>query len=193
MPMKQEFGHASRRMYPDQIGIAISLPAEAPSISQLYWRLPKAASNQSGRAEHLGIDITAKRGTSVIAPADGHVIWSFFEPLFGNRVVIDHGKDRQGRRLRSSYWHMSSRSVKVGDTVHRGQKLGGVGNTGVLAGGILHLHFAVLHEADNGKLDEVDPSLFWFGGRGKVVCFDQRKNWPNATFKLTYPVVCRAK
>jgi len=192
-PMKQNFGSTSRGMYPDQISIAISLPPEAPSVSQLYWRLPKAASKQGGRVEHLGIDITAKRGTPVIAPADGRIIWSLFEPLFGHRVVIDHGKDRQGRRLRSSYWHLSTRSVRVGDQVKRGQKLGGVGRTGVLAGGILHLHFAVLRDSETGKLDEVDPSLFWIGGVGKVVCFNQLGPRSGPSFKLTYPVACRAK
>jgi murein DD-endopeptidase MepM/ murein hydrolase activator NlpD len=183
------YGASLKKMYPDQITIDVVIPANAPSIFQHYRRFPKSVSEQ--REEHLGIDIVATEGTPVIAPADGRVITSLIEPIYGNTVEIDHGLDAQGRRLKGIYKHMQFRSVDVGDKVRRGQKLGGVGRTGLLSSGVLHLHFELRRENANGRFIAVDPSQFWAKGVGKITCYRNSKRWPRKPFRLTYPVVCR--
>lgn len=187
----QEFGASRKKMYADQLTINVVLPANAPSISQNFWRFPKTNAGQEQREEHLGIDITAKKGTPILAPAPGRVAKSYFEPMFGHTIEIDHGTDSTGRRIRTLYKHMSARLAQSGDVVVRGQRIGALGKTGILSAGILHLHFEVLREGQDGRVVPVDPSAFWMNGVGRATCFTHSKNWPDTPFKITYPVQCR--
>jgi murein DD-endopeptidase MepM/ murein hydrolase activator NlpD len=173
-------------MYRDQITTEITLPATAPSVSQQFWRLPDGMYDREGRREHLGIDITAAKGTPVLAAATGQVIASFYTPAYGHQVTIDHGGG-----FRTGYWHLNSRRVEVGDTVKRGQLLGGLGKTGLMASNTLHVHFVVMKRAAGGRFLPVDPSAYWTGGPGRVECFDPKRHWSDRPFKVTYPVLCR--
>ncbi len=89
------------------------------------------------RGFHSGIDLVAKTGTPVYAAAGGKVVLSSWYYGYGNCVVVDHGNG-----LKTRYAHLSGYSVKVGDTVGRGQQVGKSGNTGNSTGP--HLHFEVI-------------------------------------------------
>ena len=91
-----------------------------------------------------------KVGKKVIATADGTVRSSRYYGSFGNYIEIDHGNG-----YITAYGHLSNRSVKVGDKVNRGQKIGEVGNTGRSTAP--HLHYEVQY-----KNKAVDPSPFYF-------------------------------
>ena len=95
-------------------------------ISQTYW---------SG---HHAIDIAAAYGTAVVAAASGTVVMAGWRSYTGggNVVWIMHGA-----KLYSTYNHLSTWSVKVGQTVSAGQVIAHVGLTGVTTGP--HLHFEV--------------------------------------------------
>jgi murein DD-endopeptidase MepM/ murein hydrolase activator NlpD len=56
--------------------------------------------------------------------------------------VIDHGIDPMGRRVKTRYGHLSAASVRVGQSVDRGDKIAEVGESGVVTGP--HLHYEVL-------------------------------------------------
>jgi len=185
----QKYGASVGNMYPDQITIAEILPANAPSINQHYRRLPGGGGQE--RDEHLGIDITAAKGTPVLAAAAGRVVLSLREPMYGNTVIIDHPPGADGTVMRTLYKHLNSRSVRAGDTVARGQPIGGLGRSGLLASGILHLHFELRKRNARGRYDAVDPGGWWTGGRGRVTCFDATLDWPDSPFRITYPVACR--
>ncbi|GAC1486436.1 MAG: hypothetical protein NVS2B15_00840 [Pseudarthrobacter sp.] len=95
---------------------------------------------------HRGQDLVAQCGTSVLAAASGTVTFvGWHQYGGGNRVVIDHGNG-----LETTYNHLSSASVKVGQTVTRGQVVALSGTTGASTG--CHLHFEV---QVNGEV--VDP------------------------------------
>jgi len=187
----QPYGKVGYKMYPEQITIDTILPENAPSIFQNYRVFPDNAPASLKRDTHLGIDIVASRGTPVIAPADGVVARVAKSAMYGNAVEIDHGPGPGGRPMRTIYKHLDSVAVEVGAHLKRGQKIGGLGRTGILSANILHLHFELRQKADNGRYRAVDPGLYWMGGRGRVVCFDARKHWPQRPFRLTYPVACR--
>ena len=96
---------------------------------------------------HRGEDLVAQCGTDVRAAASGTVTFAGWHPFGGgNRVVIDHGNG-----LETTYNHLSSSSVKVGQKVSRGDVVALSGTTGASTG--CHLHFEVMV---NG--DVVDPT-----------------------------------
>ncbi len=83
---------------------------------------------------HRGTDFHAPSGTPVVAANDGVVIIAqgmFYE---GNLVVVDHGQ-----QFSTLYMHLSKIEVKVGDRVHKGERLGLSGATGRVTGPHLHL------------------------------------------------------
>ena len=85
---------------------------------------------------HAGLDFAAPIGTPIFAAAGGVVASAEHHPMFGNTVTVDHGN-----QLSTLYAHASRLSVKPGDIVRKGQKLGEVGTTGRSTGP--HLHFEV--------------------------------------------------
>lgn len=91
---------------------------------------------------HQGIDLVSTKGDkSILAAADGVVIAAGILDTYGNRVLLRHNIN--GKEMDTLYAHLSSYSVKVGDTVKQGQKIGVMGETGRSFG--IHLHFEV-HE-----------------------------------------------
>lgn len=90
---------------------------------------------------HSGMDIGAPSGSKILAVNSGTVVKSTFNNSYGNYVMIDHGGG-----IVTLYAHMSSRLVKTGDVVARGQQIGKVGSTGWSTGA--HLHIEVIKNGD---------------------------------------------
>lgn len=95
---------------------------------------------------HTGQDFAIQCGNNVLSAAGGVVTFAGWHTYGGgNRVVVDHGNG-----LSTSYNHMSSISVKVGQEVERGELVGLSGTTGASTG--CHLHFEVIIDDET-----VDP------------------------------------
>jgi murein DD-endopeptidase MepM/ murein hydrolase activator NlpD len=93
--------------------------------------------NEISSSRHSGIDLAAPTGTEVKAPNNGKVTLAMNDLLStGNTLVIDHGMG-----LFTSYYHLDTITVKVGDVVEKGSIVGTVGTTGFSTGP--HLHYAV--------------------------------------------------
>jgi murein DD-endopeptidase MepM/ murein hydrolase activator NlpD len=172
-------------------GEAAFLPANAPSISQGYNPTSRDVFNTEHVHNHTGIDIVAHKGTPVIAPAVGVVTASYFEIIYGNRVEMDLGRDENGRYVKARFLHLKKRLVQVGDTVSRGQQIGTLGATGLLAAGIPHVHYEIQVGTKQDALEPINPHWLWADGVGIVTCFDRRRTWPERPLKTTYPVPCR--
>ena len=91
---------------------------------------------------HNGVDLVGEGGTAVCSVCDGKVVSSTIITdksnrtwEWGNYVCVE----ADGKRI--YYCHLASRSVKVGDMIKKGQRIGIMGNTGYSLGA--HLHFEV--------------------------------------------------
>jgi murein DD-endopeptidase MepM/ murein hydrolase activator NlpD len=85
---------------------------------------------------HHGTDFGARRGTPILAAADGKVIFSGWKGGYGKVIKIKH-KDNYV----TLYAHQSRLKAKVGQHVSAGQVIGFVGSTGRSTGP--HLHFGL--------------------------------------------------
>lgn len=93
------------------------------------------------RRQHNGVDLSAPRGTPVYATADGIVEMAQYYSSYGNYVQIGHGG-----ALETRYAHLSSYTVREGDSVEMGDLIGYVGSTGRSTGP--HLHYEVRVEGE---------------------------------------------
>jgi murein DD-endopeptidase MepM/ murein hydrolase activator NlpD len=94
---------------------------------------------------HTGIDIAAPWGTPILAPADGTVIFTGWMPANGMLVILAHGNG-----LSTTYSHLSTTEVHVGERVRRGDAIARIGSSGWSTGP--HLFFEV---RESGR--PVDP------------------------------------
>lgn len=83
---------------------------------------------------HEGLDMSTGYGSRVGAVAAGTVIRVGWRGGYGRAVEISHGGG-----VTSMYAHLSSISVRYGQHVVAGQRIGGVGSTGASTGNHLHL------------------------------------------------------
>ena len=176
------YGKVARSTSAD--GSMIVMPAGAPSISRGF----DGNSNEGAGDGHVGIDIVATAGTPVLAVASGEVRAVTGDPFSGKRIVIDHGKDGSGTGYSTHYFHLDYQLVKTGDRVNRGQIIGRVGATGLLAP-YAHLHFEI-HRGD-GFGQAVNPHEYWLGGPGRVTCFAPGASVQTERFRIIYPVECK--
>ncbi len=100
------------------------------------------------RSVHRGVDFSARKGTPVVAPADGVVTFSGKWKTYGNVVEISHGYGYVTR-----YAHLEKQLVRKGQKVKRGDVIARVGSSGKST--FSHLHYEVVTD---GK--RVDPLKF---------------------------------
>ncbi len=104
--------------------------------------------NGTPKNPHYGVDVAAKPGTPIIAPAGGIVSFAKTDLyLTGGTVIIDHGHG-----LSSVFVHLSRLHVVVGQHIEQGERLGLVGATGRASGP--HMHWGM-----NWFDVRIDPEL----------------------------------
>ncbi|HYE90866.1 MAG TPA: M23 family metallopeptidase [Terriglobales bacterium] len=118
--------------------VLAALPSKWPVRGALNSGFGPRPSPWTGAPEfHAGVDLAARPGTPVSAPAPGTVRSAGAAAGYGVAVVVDHGHG-----IESRYGHLQSVSVARGQRVERGQQLGLSGNTGRSTAP--HLHYEVL-------------------------------------------------
>jgi murein DD-endopeptidase MepM/ murein hydrolase activator NlpD len=83
------------------------------------------------------LDIANRKGTPIIATADGTVTFAGPKGFLGKVVIIKHGYGMTTR-----YGHLQKVSVKRKQNVKRGDTIGYMGNSGRSTGP--HVHYEVL-------------------------------------------------
>lgn len=85
---------------------------------------------------HSGIDFAARKGTTILAAADGTVRETDFDKSVGKYVILQHINGEM-----TYYTCCEEVLVKQGDEVKAGSRIATVGNSGASTGA--HLHFAL--------------------------------------------------
>jgi len=88
------------------------------------------------REFHRGVDIAARMGTPILAPADGTVRYVGTQRALGKTIVIRHGYG-----VETIYGHLSEHMLERGQKVKRGEPIALMGTTGRSTGP--HLHYQV--------------------------------------------------
>jgi murein DD-endopeptidase MepM/ murein hydrolase activator NlpD len=123
----------------EQGRVLASTPTIAPVLGLITDGYGRRKDPFTGRlAFHRGLDISARRGTPIHAPADGIVVFAGRNGGLGRTVRISHDFG-----FTTVYGHLDKISVEAGDLVQRGQEIGLLGNSGRSTGP--HLHYEV-HE-----------------------------------------------
>lgn len=99
------------------------------------------------RRMHAGVDFLARMGSDVYATAAGTIKEVAENNGRGKFIVIEHANG-----YLTSYSNLSLQSVKAGESIKKGQKIGESGNSGLSTGP--HLHYEV--RIDNKPVDPVD-------------------------------------
>ncbi len=104
---------------------------------------PRIAPTPGASTYHMGIDISASDGTSVITSADGKVVFTGYNLLRGYYIKVEHGGNAEGMVITTLYQHLSTIEAETGDEVTQGEEIAKSGHSGIGTGP--HLHFEV-HE-----------------------------------------------
>ncbi len=130
----------------------LQLPNSARRASFADHRTYRHNGKDIGKAVHLGVDLASVANAEIPAANSGKVVFTGFEGIFGNSVVIDHGFG-----LMSLYAHLNEIHVEKDMMVKKGVIIGRTGMTG-LAGGD-HLHFSMMvHDVFVNPMEWWDPS-----------------------------------
>lgn len=113
------------------------------------------AGSHWSKGYHTGVDFLVPTGTSVRAVAAGRVVAAGWGGSYGYQVVLRHADGRY-----TQYAHLSAISVRAGQDVTAGRRIGRSGSTGNVTGP--HLHFEVRTGPDFGS--DVDPLAYLRAG-----------------------------
>jgi murein DD-endopeptidase MepM/ murein hydrolase activator NlpD len=123
--------------FQDQRSLLAATPSIWPTRGWVTSNFGSRTSPFTGEpAVHEGLDIATGIGSWVKSSADGIVTFAGVKGGYGKVIIIDHGYG-----LSTRYGHLSEIAVTPGQRIHRGDRIGNVGNTGRSTGP--HLHYEV--------------------------------------------------
>ena len=121
----------------DQSARLVRTPSLAPTKGWVTSAFGYRTSPFTGNREfHRGVDIAARKGTPIVAPANATVRYAGQRRHLGNTVVLRHGYG-----VETTFGHLSEILVKRGQKVTRGETIALMGTTGRSTGP--HLHYQV--------------------------------------------------
>ncbi|MEU0971157.1 transglycosylase family protein [Streptomyces sp. NPDC005917] len=145
---------AGTKKAPSHSGHSFVAPVDA-AIGTPYH----ASGSHWSKGYHTGVDFLAPTGTSVKAVEAGQVVTAGWGGSYGYQVVIRHADRRY-----TQYAHLSAISVRAGQSVSTGQRIGRSGATGNVTGP--HLHFEV--RTGPGFGTDIDPVAYLRAGGVRI-------------------------
>lgn len=116
--------------------------------------------NETKQQMHKGNDIRCN-SDAVLATENGGKVVAVNQNKNtpgGRSLTVEYIRE-DGNKVQCTYMHLNEVSVKVGDTVQAGQRLGTSGNTGTRTTGE-HLHFGVANIHPDGTKRDIDPAAY---------------------------------
>lgn len=130
----QALADLQRGDVPSPAASAPANPPPAPPVTPSHAVSPPATSKfvwptngsviKNFEANKKGVDISGQAGQSVVAVADGTVLYANNMRGYGNLVIIDHADG-----IVSAYAHNKTLMVKEGQAVTKGQQIAEMGST----------------------------------------------------------------
>lgn len=135
---------------------SIEIPRASFASTTFTWPIKTGRFSRGfkgGRRPHMGIDISAPKGTPIYSAQDGVVLYAGREfSGYGKLVIIEQDS------WATFYSHCNKILVNMGDKIKQGKQIATVGRTGNASGN--HLHF----ELRKDRIP-VDPLLYLQGGK----------------------------
>jgi len=128
------------------LGELFIYPVQSRYVTSSYGMRKDPISGQL--SFHTGIDLRGNKGATVMAAMDGVVSVVSENWLYGKYIILSHSNG-----FKTLYAHLSAQSVKLGDRVSQGRKIGEIGDTGYSTGP--HLHFSV-YDKDGKYVNPLD-------------------------------------
>jgi len=114
-----------------------------------FSRSPTDANHPSG---HQGVDIFAPKGQPVVSPVTGLIEHVGRTSVGGNCITIRRGDERFYMA------HLDSlQDLRAGQTIHAGDAVGTVGNTGNAQGTAPHVHFSIYRGSGGYYSNPINP------------------------------------
>ena len=111
--------------------IPSSSPVDNPVVSRGFEQY------LTDQSDHFGVDIVAKKGAHIKAPAGGIVMFVGWTVRYGHTLILQHTKNYQ-----TVYKHNESVKVVEGQKVKKNDIIAFIGETGKISSGV-HLHFEI--------------------------------------------------
>ncbi|WP_151770588.1 transglycosylase family protein [Streptomyces abyssomicinicus] len=153
-PEKREEARKADRQKETEARPAGARSRVAP-VSAALGTAYRASGSSWSKGYHTGVDFPVPTGTAVKSVGAGQVVTAGWGGSFGYQVVVRHPDGRY-----SQYAHLSAISVKSGQTVTAGQRIGRSGSTGNSSGP--HLHFEI--RTGPGFGSDIDPVAYLRAG-----------------------------
>ncbi len=121
------------------------LPSDEPHMAAMQVIVPRAErlwsvfGDHRPHGPHKGIDIAAEQGVRVWAAASGEVVGRGRHETAGKWVELEHADGSVTR-----YLHMARVTVKEGEQVRGGRRVGKLGRSGNARAVGPHLHFELV-------------------------------------------------
>lgn len=162
-PKNDPSSAASSSQEPEGTPVAQELAAKEDVT--FAWPVPDAIyiTREMGRG-HKGADIAAKKGSDIVAMADGVVELAETHYSYGNYILIDHQNG-----WKTLYAHCEILNVNAGDTVTQGQVIGTVGESGNTTGVQCHVEVWLAGEGDSVERHSL---MNWFD-----MVTDEQNHW----------------
>ena len=172
--------------------IALAACHGRPAVLSAYGSGRAVTPNADGSPRlrdrlHDGVDLESSVGDTVLAAGPGRIVSVDYDSDSGFDVIIAHdgfplARESMGAMFHTSYVHLRSAAVLVGERVQRGQKIGEVGIFWA-SGGVAHLHWRACRGMCNADTT-LDPLSRTIG------CFSGTHVYPADRLLLTYPLEC---
>ncbi|WP_333909018.1 peptidoglycan DD-metalloendopeptidase family protein [Xenophilus arseniciresistens] len=128
-----------------------SIPAPSPADSRFAWPVLGPVLDDFDGNQNKGVDIGGRMGDSILASADGVVVFVGSELRgYGQLLILKHDET-----FISAYAHVSRILVKEKDEVRKGQKIAEMGDSGTDR---VKLHFEIRRQGE-----AVDPQPYLEG------------------------------